>query len=69
MAEGFYDYKMEEISRTYLEYDDYNKQDLDDEYDSLSKKCLKMLRNYKPEDEYNNLIEEVIDRMNYIDCL
>ena len=70
MAEGgFDDYEMEDMSRMYPQYDNYNEQDLDDEYDRLTKKRLKILRHYKPEeDEYNdNLIEDVSERMNYIE--
>ena len=70
MAEGgFDDYEMEDMSRMYPQYDNYNEPDLDDEYDRLTKKRWKILRNYKPEeDEYNdNSIEEVSERMNYIE--
>ena len=39
MAEGgFDDYEMEDMSRMYPQYDNYNEPDLDDEYDRLTKK-------------------------------
>ena len=62
---------MEEMSTMYPKYDNYNEQDLHDEYNILVKKRWKILINYKPEeDEYNDcLIEEVNKRMNYIDRL
>ena len=65
MAEGFDDFEMEDISRKYAEYDNYNEQQLKNEYDSLSKKRYHLLKSdIEPEDsQYVNVKE----RMDYIE--
>ena len=64
MAEGFDDFEMKDLSRKYPEYDDMNEQELNDEYDSLTQKCLNLLRDdTNPQDE----IISVNERTNYID--
>ena len=61
MAEGFNEFEMEDLNRMYPKYDNYNEQELNDEYDSLSKRHLEILRNFK--------LEEDSERMNDIERL
>ena len=65
MAEEFDDFEMEDMSRKYPEYDNYDEQELNDEYDSLTLKRLDLFRSdIEPEDEQ---IVDVKERMNYIE--
>ena len=46
MAErGSYDFEMQDLGQKYPEYADMNQDQLDDEYQNLSKECLDLLRN------------------------
>ena len=54
--------EMEYMSRKYPEYDNYNQQQLDNEYNSLINRCLNLLR-----DDIEPEFVDFNERMNYID--
>ena len=65
MAEGFNDFQMEDLSIKYSEYDDMNREELNNEYDSLIKDGLNLIRDETdPQDEQFVYIKK---RTNYID--
>ena len=58
MAEGgFEDFEMQDLGQKYPQYDEMNDEELDNEYQNLSKECLDLLHND----------DDVKKRMSYID--
>ena len=65
MAKGFDDFEMKDLGRKYPKYDDMNREELNNEYDSLTQDRLNLLRNdTDPQDEK---FVDVKERTNYID--
>ena len=61
---GFEDLEMKDLGKKCPEYDNYNEQELNDEYNRLTNRCLNLLR-YNIEPEHNKFVD-VKERMNYI---
>ena len=67
MAEGgFEDFEMEDLGRNYLQYNNMNEQQLNDEYDNLTRISRNLLiYPDAPEDR----VEEIRERIDYIDSI